>query len=173
MNGRLLTRRIVPTLVAALSLGLAAQANAALTISARSDQLVIDDATGDMNVVTFWRGQDESDQQVIYVHQAQGPNDIPQGYPSDNFPAPPQNPPPLTIDLTQHCVDAGGGTAKCTSTTGKFKTVTATLGAQRDFISNPTLDGSQPLDPTTAVTLNGEEDSDVIQGTDNGDTLIG
>src|SRR4051794_14064301 len=112
MNGRLLTRRMIPALVAALSLGLAAQANAALTISAKSDQLTINDATGDMNVVTFWRGQDESGHQVIYVHQAQGPNDVPQGYPTENFPPPPANPAPMIIDLTNHCTDQGGGTAK-------------------------------------------------------------
>src|SRR4051812_6396846 len=106
MNGRLLTRRMISALVAAMSLGLAAQADAALTISARSDALTITDATGDMNVVTFWRGQDEGGQEVIYVHQAQGPNDIPQGYPADNFPKPPSNPPPLIIDFTQKCADA-------------------------------------------------------------------
>src|SRR4051794_5915790 len=102
MNGRLLTRRMVPALVAALSLGLASQANA-LEVSSQSDQLTITDTTGDMNVVTFWRGQDEGGHQVIFVHQATGPNDLPQDYP-DFMPPPPSNA-PLVPDVLNHCAN--------------------------------------------------------------------
>jgi Ca2+-binding RTX toxin-like protein len=161
---------MIPTLVAALSLGLAGQASA-LEVTAANNELKITDTTGDMNVLWFYRGQDENNHQVIYVHQSTGPTDLPPGTYPDNFP-PPQAA-PLLPDLANHCAQAGNGTVKCTSTGEAFTKVTAKLGAQRDFISNPIVSGAQKLAPVTAVSLDGEADSDVVSGTDNGDTLTG
>lgn len=170
MNGRLLTRRTASALVASLALGLAGTAGAS-TVRVSNNELLINDAAGEVNVLTYWRGADEGGKQVIFVHQATGPQDLPQDYPED-APPPPAGVPFLG-DLLNGCESAGEGTVKCKSGGAKFTAVKATLGANKDFISNPVTDDSQPLDAATAVTLDGGEGNDVLLGSTNGDTLLG
>ena len=172
MTGRLLTRRLVPALVAVLTLGIGGVAQAS-TVSVKNDELLIDDSVGESNVLTYWRESDANGHQVIYVHQATGPTDLPQDYPQA-FPPPPAGV-PILPDLLNGCTNMGQeeGTVKCTSTNATFKAIKATLGGKSDYISNVSRPSSILLDPTTAVTLDGGADDDALFGSTNGDTIIG
>lgn len=171
MHGRLLTRRTVPALVAALSLGAAGVADAATVRVTGGNTLVITDAAAEQNVLTFWRGEDAGANQVIFVRQSQGVNDLPQEYP-EGAPPPPAGV-PLLPDLVNGCVPTDDqAVVKCTAS-GKFTAVNANLGGGLDFVSNPVVSGSQPLDSATKVTLKGEAGPDVLLGTPNGDVLSG
>lgn len=162
MNGRLLTRRTVPALVAALAtLGLAPSALGATASVSGSELIVTGGIDTDVVSIRFDRkptadGGTTADKTALIVSGT-----VPGGSSAPSIPVVP-NP------FASGCTSINAYDVRCTSKSGEFQTVDATmLGAGADYFS-PTID---PL--PLIMKIDGGEGADYLKGGDGADTVTG
>jgi hypothetical protein len=136
MNRHLLTRRVIPVLVASLSLGIAGTANAS-NASVQDGVLTINETGSETNIMLLERvadvlttppGGTPTAHQVIIVRDSDGssvPDDLPGNIsPGTQIPM---------FPIGAGCVPEGTTSLRCTSDTPTFTKVVASLGAQNDY----------------------------------------
>ena len=191
MTGRLLTRRMVPALVAALTLGIAGQANAT-TASVANGVLTV---TGDAgpNLITIYKITDASttgddiivkDGDAAVAQQPCAQNDLQCQLAMGNSSANPGANCTKEDDHTLHCVaQSGGGVLGGSATGGSFSNVVVTMAAGDDIFNeyvgtddHETGGFPAPRQASAVgvpVSIDAGDGNDTVFGTAQNDTITG